>query len=87
MTRDADDQIILDAIAKWLARDVAPHASKMEHDDIYPTAMVAQMKELGLFGATEPLTHTSRIVPIEPPGGAAGDPGNGARPIKKRSRA
>jgi alkylation response protein AidB-like acyl-CoA dehydrogenase len=51
MTSNTDDQIILDSIAKWLARDVAPHAMRMEHDDTYPTDMVAQMKDLGLFGA------------------------------------
>ena len=51
MTFNADDQIILDSIAKWLARDVAPHAMRMEHDDTYPTDMVAQMKDLGRFGA------------------------------------
>ncbi len=51
MTLNTDDQIILDSIAKWLARDVAPHAMRMEHDDTYPTDMVAQMKDLGLFGA------------------------------------
>jgi alkylation response protein AidB-like acyl-CoA dehydrogenase len=49
--RSADDRIILDAIAKWLARDVEPYALKMEHADEYPRAMVEQMKELGLFGA------------------------------------
>jgi alkylation response protein AidB-like acyl-CoA dehydrogenase len=49
--RSADDQIILDAIAKWLARDVEPFAMKMEHADEYPHAMVEQMKALGLFGA------------------------------------
>ena len=45
------DQLILDSIAKWLARDVEPHAMRMEHADEYPHAMVEQMKALGLFGA------------------------------------
>jgi alkylation response protein AidB-like acyl-CoA dehydrogenase len=47
-----DDAEILDSIGKWLERDVRPHAMKLEHDDIYPAAMVGQMKALGLFGAT-----------------------------------
>jgi alkylation response protein AidB-like acyl-CoA dehydrogenase len=46
-----DDGEILDSISKWLERDVRPHAMKLEHDDVYPTAMVEQMKSLGLFGA------------------------------------
>ena len=43
---------ILEAIDSWLRREVAPQASRLEHDDIYPDAMVEQMKQLGLFGAT-----------------------------------
>jgi alkylation response protein AidB-like acyl-CoA dehydrogenase len=45
---------ILDAIEKWLARDVRPHVLKFDHADEYPHEMVEQMKELGLFGATIP---------------------------------
>jgi alkylation response protein AidB-like acyl-CoA dehydrogenase len=43
---------ILDAIEKWLERDVRPHVLKIEHADEYPFEWVEQMKELGLFGAT-----------------------------------
>ena len=43
---------ILNAIDRWLEREVAPHAAKLEHDDVWPEKMVGQMKELGLFGAT-----------------------------------
>ncbi|MFM8546292.1 MAG: acyl-CoA dehydrogenase family protein [Betaproteobacteria bacterium] len=43
---------LLDAIEKWLERDVRPHVLKMEHADEYPFEWVEQMKELGLFGAT-----------------------------------
>jgi alkylation response protein AidB-like acyl-CoA dehydrogenase len=50
----ADEAQILDAISRWLERDVRPKAHALEHDDVYPEAMVAQMKELGLFGATIP---------------------------------
>jgi alkylation response protein AidB-like acyl-CoA dehydrogenase len=46
------DTLILDAIDAFLARDVAPFVHKLEHDDIYPEAIVACMRELGLFGAT-----------------------------------
>lgn len=47
-----DEAMILDSVQKWLTRDVAPHAMALEHADEYPHDMVAQMKELGLFGAT-----------------------------------
>ena len=46
------DDLILDAIDAFLARDVVPHVHALEHDDIYPEAIVARMRELGLFGST-----------------------------------
>jgi alkylation response protein AidB-like acyl-CoA dehydrogenase len=46
------DALILHSIDAFLARDVAPHVHALEHDDIYPEAIVAHMRELGLFGAT-----------------------------------
>jgi alkylation response protein AidB-like acyl-CoA dehydrogenase len=49
--------MILDTIDAFLARDVAPHVHSLEHDDIYPEAIVARMRELGLFGATIDTTH------------------------------
>lgn len=49
-----EDAMILDAINKWLDRDVRPHVLRLEHADEYPIEMVEQMKELGLFGATIP---------------------------------
>jgi alkylation response protein AidB-like acyl-CoA dehydrogenase len=50
----SDERPILDAIGKWLEREVRPKAHALEHDDIYPLEMVEQMKALGLFGATIP---------------------------------
>jgi alkylation response protein AidB-like acyl-CoA dehydrogenase len=49
------EQMILDAIDKWLDRDVKQHVQKFDHADEYPHEMVQQMKELGLFGATIPV--------------------------------
>ena len=46
------ERAILEAIDRWLEREVAPHVMKLEHDDVYPERMVEQMKALGLFGAT-----------------------------------
>ena len=46
------DKEILAAIDRWLEREVAPHAAKLEHEDVWPAAMVEGMKALGLFGAT-----------------------------------
>jgi alkylation response protein AidB-like acyl-CoA dehydrogenase len=52
-----EDDALLDAIEKWLERDVRPHVLRLEHADEYPHEMVAQMKELGLFGATIPAEY------------------------------
>jgi alkylation response protein AidB-like acyl-CoA dehydrogenase len=53
----SDDTQILDAIGKWLERDVRPRARELEKKDEYPEAMVEQMKAFGLFGATIPQQH------------------------------
>jgi alkylation response protein AidB-like acyl-CoA dehydrogenase len=43
---------ILDAIDRWLTRDVVPRVRQLEHDDVWPAQMVEQMQKFGLFGAT-----------------------------------
>ncbi len=47
------DQMV-ETIAKWVDRDVIPHASALEHADEFPQAMYEQMCEFGLFGSTIP---------------------------------
>jgi alkylation response protein AidB-like acyl-CoA dehydrogenase len=47
-----DEALILDSIEKWLAKEVKPYVREMDNAAEYPTQMVEQMKELGLFGAT-----------------------------------
>jgi len=47
-----DEAQILDAINKWLDRDVRDKVMELEHADEYPHELVEQMKALGLFGAT-----------------------------------
>jgi alkylation response protein AidB-like acyl-CoA dehydrogenase len=50
---DASDEAqLLDAIDRWLEKDVRPVVKEYDHADRYPEAIVEQMKELGLFGAT-----------------------------------
>ncbi len=51
MTLDIDyERIILDAVDKFLEKDVRPHVQRLEKEDTYPAEMVETMKELGLFG-------------------------------------
>src|SRR5262249_4307675 len=45
-----NDRIVLDTVEKFLATEVKPHVRALDHGDIYPTEIVAKMKEMGLFG-------------------------------------
>ena len=45
---------MIETVRKWVAREVIPVASELEHADEYPEAIVDAMKELGLFGITIP---------------------------------
>jgi len=53
----ADETQMLEAISRWLERDVRAKVRELEHDDVYPERMVEQMRELGLFGATIPQAY------------------------------
>jgi alkylation response protein AidB-like acyl-CoA dehydrogenase len=51
---DIDVDELHRVLDRWLERDVLPQVIELEHADAYPTAMVEQMREFGLFGATIP---------------------------------
>ncbi|HZF29105.1 MAG TPA: acyl-CoA dehydrogenase family protein [Gammaproteobacteria bacterium] len=48
----ADEAQLLEAIDRWVERDLKPIVKEYDHADRYPVHVVEQMKELGLFGAT-----------------------------------
>ena len=45
---------IVSLVRDFVRRDVAPVASRYDHDDIYPAELVNTMREMGLFGITIP---------------------------------
>jgi butyryl-CoA dehydrogenase len=45
---------VIDTVREWVDREVVPVASEYEHADEFPETLVAQMRELGLFGVTIP---------------------------------
>ncbi len=49
---DEEEAHLLDAIDAWVERELRPIVKEFDHADRYPSAIVEQMKELGLFGAT-----------------------------------
>jgi alkylation response protein AidB-like acyl-CoA dehydrogenase len=54
VTTAAAQAEIVATIRDWVDREVVPVASELEHADEFPTDLVAQMRELGLFGVTVP---------------------------------
>jgi alkylation response protein AidB-like acyl-CoA dehydrogenase len=50
----SDDDAMLATLEAWLTDDVLGHVLELKHADEYPRAMVEQMREFGLFGATIP---------------------------------
>ena len=50
--RAEQESMILDAVERFLVRDVAPYAHTLEAQDAWPEDIVGKMAELGLFGAT-----------------------------------
>lgn len=51
------DKQVIEAVRRFVERDVMPVATELEHRDEYPQALVDKMKGLGLFGATIPAAH------------------------------
>ena len=49
---NTEEAALLDAIDRWVEREVRPIAMTHDHGDIWPEGLVAQMTEMGLFGAT-----------------------------------
>jgi butyryl-CoA dehydrogenase len=47
-------EAIVDTVRTFVAREVTPVASRLEHEDRYPVEIVEQMRSLGLFGITIP---------------------------------
>ena len=49
-----DESQLLEAIERWVERSVRPVVREFDHADRYPTQIVEEMRELGLFGAIIP---------------------------------
>ena len=49
---EQEETLILDAVDRFLERDVRPYVRELEAADEYPAEIADKMAELGLFGAT-----------------------------------
>jgi butyryl-CoA dehydrogenase len=45
---------VIESVKKFVAKDVLPNATALEHADEFPTELVATMRDLGLFGVAIP---------------------------------
>src|ERR1044072_8883288 len=48
---------LIETVRRFVAREVIPVASDLEHADEFPVAIVQQMRELGLFGIAIPESY------------------------------
>ncbi len=51
---DADRQLIIAEVRRFVDREVIPVAHQLEHDDTYPIELIEKLKQLGVFSATIP---------------------------------
>jgi len=48
---------LVEAVRRFVQREVLPVADELEHADTYPAELVGKMRDLGLFGCTIPEEH------------------------------
>jgi alkylation response protein AidB-like acyl-CoA dehydrogenase len=51
---DADRQVVIDEVRRFVEREVIPVAHELEQHDTYPLDLIDKLKELGVFAATIP---------------------------------
>jgi len=56
-TTAPEQELIVKTVREFVDREVMPVASAMEHRDEYPTALVQQMIDIGLFGLNVPADY------------------------------
>ena len=54
---DVAEAAIVEAVRRFASKDVRPQVAKLERESVYPEALVATMRELGLFGVAVAEEH------------------------------
>ncbi|MGY1802889.1 acyl-CoA dehydrogenase family protein [Blastococcus sp. SYSU D00922] len=57
-----DERAIVEAVARWVDREVRPQAGRLERAGEYPEALIDQMKEMGVFGLAVPARWSDSAV-------------------------
>jgi alkylation response protein AidB-like acyl-CoA dehydrogenase len=57
----AEEQQIVELVARWVDDEVRPVVNELEHADTYPEALIEQMKQMGVYGLAipEPYGHSA----------------------------
>jgi alkylation response protein AidB-like acyl-CoA dehydrogenase len=59
-----DEQAIVEAVARWVDREVRPNAGRLERAGEYPAALIDQMKDMGVFGLAVPARYSESAVSV-----------------------
>ena len=51
---DPDERTIVETVADFVDKQVKPVVQELEHGNVYPEALIEQMKELGIYGLAVP---------------------------------
>lgn len=51
------EQALVRRVRAWVEAEVRPSASQLERTDTYPSFLIKQMREMGLFGLTVPAAY------------------------------
>lgn len=54
LSLDAERQMVIDEVQRFVDREVIPVAREFEQHDMYPQELIEKLKELGIFSATIP---------------------------------
>lgn len=57
-----DERAIVEAVARWVDREVRPKAGRLERAGEYPGALIDQMKTMGVFGLAVPARWSGSAV-------------------------
>ncbi|TFV65080.1 UNVERIFIED_ORG: acyl-CoA dehydrogenase [Bacillus sp. AZ43] len=57
-----EEQAVVEAAARWVDREVRPHAGRLERAQEYPSALIDQMKAMGVFGLAVPARWSESAV-------------------------
>ena len=57
----AEEQPIVELVARWVDDEVRPVVNELQHADTYPEALIEQMKQMGVYGLAipEPYGHSA----------------------------